>query len=95
MRAVENLLDAWVGSRTGGLVIDPSQSRRCDPGEASGATRGETDGVTLDEGGTPASCGSVPASGDGVPVPGEDGPAPVDYAPAVVGDLASSRRLSA
>ena len=62
------------------------------PGEATGASPGEIEVMTPDDG-VPVPDGESSALGDGAPALGEDTPAPVDNAPAVVvDDLASSRR---
>lgn len=87
--AVEGVHDAWVGLRTGDLVMRctpccPRSRTKCGPGRATGATPGETEHVTADED-TAASCNrSVPPSDGRVPVPDEGPPVPGDVAPAPV-----------
>ena len=75
MRALEGLLDAWTGCRTGGHVMrcirfDTSRSGTIDPGKKK--QPGDLEDVASDDDHTPAYCSSVPVFNDGIPAHDEE-----------------------
>ena len=97
VRVIEGILDSWIWSCTGGLVMRTSGAA---PVVVECASSGVIAGA-IPVKDTPTSCGVAPGLDDDFPIsgdddassPDEDAPVPVDDAPAVVDDISSSRRL--